>query len=265
MQTLFKLSLPSMAFLGLGILTILLLGATPLPPIPHFVFGAIVTTLLFFASKRFMRYEPKLAHSLLFLPDQKTAIRLTIGLVIGAILACAMIAVLLLFTEFDLYPNEAVLWNRLFLGLISIISLALMEEVLFRGYPFFRLSQVFPIRGVIFGTALIFGLYHYNSSNSLFSVLLGPGVWGVVFGVAAYLSKSIAVPLGIHISANLVQTLTGLKTQYGTSIWTLFKGEITPQALTQVEQIGLLMQVSLFIGAVIVLEISLRKIKQTDD
>lgn len=79
---------------------------------------------------------------------------------------------------------------------ISIVP-AFSEEVMFRGYiqgSFeFKLK---PFRAALI-TALFFGLYHFNPYALLPLIVLG-----LYFGFAAYLSKSIVIPIILHFLNN---------------------------------------------------------------
>ena len=168
-----------------------------------------------------------------------------------------MLIALFTLTDLGIERNEAQTWLPFIFASMVFIPLALMEELLFRGYPFFRLAQLINIRWVLLITAILFALYHYNGSQNIGFLLLGPGIWGVTFGVAAYLSKSIAVPLGIHISANVLQAVFGLKTDYN-PMWIVTKNIDPLTTNINPEHIGFIMQIILLIISVIILEVALK-------
>ena len=171
----------------------------------------------------------------------------------------AMLLALFTLTDLNLERNQNQTVLAFLIPAIAFAPLALMEELLFRGYPFFRLAQVINIRWVLLITATLFALYHYNGSGNIGGLFLGPGIWGVTFGVAAYLSKSIAVPLGIHISANALQALFGLKSGY-VAIWEVTRFA-NPSASIEPDHLGLIMQLILLVLTVIVLELTTRSKK----
>ncbi len=87
---------------------------------------------------------------------------------------------------------------EMFLVIIVIaIVPAICEEVMFRGY--IQRSFEFKIKPIwaILITAIFFGIYHFNPYG-LFPLI----VLGFYFGFAAYISKSLIVPIFLHFLNN---------------------------------------------------------------
>ena len=255
-----KLILPALTCLLLGKLVFVFLGAVPLPLPPELTgragFGVIACIIIFSLCAAFLRYEKQSLSSVHLIPNKKTLTRLSWGLMIGALIVGAMLLALFTLTDLNIERVENQTLIAFLIPALAFIPLALMEELLFRGYPFFRLAQVINIRWVLLITATLFALYHYNGTQNIGVLLLGPGIWGVTFGVAAYLSKSIAVPLGIHISANALQALFGLKSGY-VAIWEVTRSA-NPTAAIEPDHLGLIMQLTLLVLTLIVLELTTR-------
>lgn len=258
-----KLIFPSMAYIIIGLLFFLAMRTVPFVMLPEMIgmlLGGLIACVFFFLlSLKMLNYEKLELSSMHLIPNKKTFMRLLIGLAIGAVIVGFMLYALFSLTNLSLERHEAQTMFPFLLTASIIIPLALMEELLFRGYPFFRLSQLLNIRWVLLITAVLFALYHYNGTNSLTSLLLGPGIWGVAFGVAAYLSKSLAVPLGMHISANALQAVFGLKPKY-VPMWEMTQSTSLTVSI-EAEQLGLIMQILLLIISIVVLEFSLYKKK----
>ncbi len=252
--------IPSLAFLLIGMTTFFVLGQVSLPPIfaGRLMSGIVLSLLLFILSAAFLRFDRNLLRQFHLIPNLTSINRLIAGLFIGALIAGAMIGALFIFTDLSIARIQEVSLMAFVVSTLAIIPLALMEELLFRGYPLFKLFNDLNPRWAILMTSVLFGLYHYNDSQTIFGVLMGPGVWGVVFALAAYISKSIAVPLGIHISANLLQSVFGLKTHYS-SLWSI--ENIESVNLASINNFGLAMQVILLILALVVMEWFLRQKK----
>jgi len=258
MQTTIKTILPSLVFLILGMLFFLLLRSFSFPPIVgRFVFSVFATVCLYYLSKVFLGFEKIPLSAVHLVPNKATLMRLGIGIMIGMTIVGIMLIVLFNLTDLGIERVENQTLLLFLLAAIVFIPLALMEELLFRGYPFFRLLQLINIRWVLLITATLFALYHYNSTQNIGSLLLGPGIWGVAFGVAAYLSKSIAVSLGMHISANFLQALFGLKTDY-TSMWAITKTADPSNIGIDPELIGLIMQLFLLVVSIVILELFIK-------
>ena len=258
-----KLILPALTCLLLGMLVFVLLSAVPLTLPPELAgrtaYGLMACLIIFSLCAVFLRYEKLSLTTVHLIPNNKTLTKLGLGLLIGAVIVGAMLFVLFAFTDLNLERNQNQTVLVFLIPALAFIPLALMEELLFRGYPFFRLAQVINIRWVLLITATLFALYHYNGTQNVGVLLLGPGIWGVTFGVAAYLSKSIAVPLGIHISANVLQALFGLKSGY-VAMWEVTRAT-NPTASIEPDHLGLTMQLVLLVLTLIVLEFTTRNKK----
>ena len=260
MQTSIKLLLPSLVYLFLGMLIFAFSDMLPFPPLSRFFIGVFFSVIIFFGSMPFLRYENISLTVVHLIPNKKTIIKLITGLVIGAVILGIMLFLLFSLTDLSIEPNQNQTWIPFLLASSAFIPLALMEELLFRGYPFFRLSLFINIRWVLLITAILFSLYHYNGNHNIVALLIGPGIWGVTYGVAAYLSKSIAVPLGIHISANVLQALFGLKTGYD-PMWTVkYKVDSLIKDMDP-DNLGIMMQLTVLIVSIIVLELALKSRK----
>ncbi|WP_157884300.1 CPBP family intramembrane glutamic endopeptidase [Paraglaciecola hydrolytica] len=179
-------------------------------------------------------------------------------LVLGTLLGMAVVG-FMLFTLALLSPIKVELvanpdfWNAIGWATVVLIVLALMEEIVFRSYPFFRLAESVGIRTSIYLSSIVFAFYHgLDPAN-----LLGPGVWGLYFGLAAIKTKGIALPLGLHFGLNLMQCLFGMKPHHASSIWT-----IVPDGTTRffaAETVGLSLQIILLIVGVILIELHVRQ------
>ena len=146
--------------------------------------------------------------------------------------------------------NEVVFSNMAILSYVAIVPLAFMEELAFRAYPFILLHRRYGIWVAQVVTAVAFAMYHLPGGSSLLGVLLGPGIWGLIFGIAAAWSRGIAVPLGIHAALNAGQMVMGLK---GTddAIWKISdSGKLSSAAKFDVNQVGLAMQLAVLFIAI---------------
>lgn len=147
--------------------------------------------------------------------------------------------------------------NIILLSLLSLLMLAAMEEIAFRGYALKKLETIIGPRGAIYLTSLAFGLYH----GFAFDSITGPAVWGLLYAVLAYWSKGLAVPIGFHAGANLIQALFGEKSRYADGIWAFdLADKITPFT---VDQITPFLKIFLFILGVLLVEIYLYQRKKS--
>ena len=227
--------------------------------VPVIIASTIVCIGFLILSGIFLRYEKLNMSSMNLIPNKSSIPKLFFGLIIGTAIVGLMLLVLFTMTNLDIQRDENQSIMLFIKASLVFVPLALMEEILFRGYPFFRLSQLINIRWVIFLTSILFALYHYNGSSNIYSLFIGPGIWGVVYGVAAYLSNSIAVPLGIHISANVLQALFALKSDY-VPMWDVIINKDISNTITP-DHLGIIMQIILLVISIIILEFSIRKKK----
>lgn len=164
-----------------------------------------------------------------------------LGFLIGAGIIGLMVLVLVSFTTMRFTRTNIQFEYVDYIGYLAILPLAFMEELAFRAYPFVRLNQKLGFRTTQVIVAVAFALYHVAGGQSVYSSFLGPGIWAFTFGLLAYWSGGIAMPLGLHVAANMLQSIIGLKTT-PRSFYTLeFTKGSTPEALAQVEQTGWIM------------------------
>ena len=140
-----------------------------------------------------------------------TFLRFVAGLGIGLAMAGIMIYTLTAFTEYSLVFDPDLDSSKALLGLLGFVPLALMEEIIFRGYPFMKLKKIFGLRITQVVMAILFAYYHDRTGATLHLQLMGPGIWAFIYGIAAVWSKGIALPTGIHAAANMVLALVGTK------------------------------------------------------
>jgi membrane protease YdiL (CAAX protease family) len=250
----------SLTFLLIGMMMFMVVPMMPFAwPAQVVLTGIVMCLLLLSLSWFFIKREKLTLNEVNLRPDCHTPARLALGFAIGALLTGIMLTVLFNLTIVDFAPVTSQSPMPFLISSLVIIPLALMEELLFRGYAFFRSLKAVNVRIVILATALLFGLYHYNDQTTVINVLLGPGIWGVVYGVSAYISGGLAVPLGIHIAANFMQGIFGMN-QYVDSLWMIHLVE-TEKAMLGIEVLGTSMQIVLLLVSVLVLEIYERSMK----
>lgn len=96
--------------------------------------------------------------------------------------------------------NQSLYGYPLWLEVLTLIIAApLAEELLFRGLVFRRLRYLFPSGQAIFGSALLFGMYHGNLVQGLYGFFMG-----LLFAWAYERYESLWAPVLVHISANLL-------------------------------------------------------------
>lgn len=215
------------------------------------VFGSLIALVV---TKIFLWREKKNFRDVgLFLTGSSVP-KFFLGFLIGTVIIGLMVLVLVSFTTMRFTRTNIQFEFADYIGYLAILPLAFMEELAFRAYPFVRLNQKLGLRATQVIVAIAFALYHIAGGQSVYSSFLGPGIWAFTFGLLAYWSGGIAMPLGLHVAANMLQSIIGLKTT-PRSLWTLeFTNGSTPEALAQVEQTGWIMHMGFLAVTLFIME-----------
>lgn len=177
----------------------------------------------------------------------------------GTALSCTMIFAIVHLTELEISRKEDSHIAMAFFWMLPIIPLAFMEEVAFRGFVFFNLEKIMGLRFTIIITSMIFAYYHDISGATFIYQLLGPGVWGIIYGISAIWSKGLAMPTGIHIAANFVLASLGMKDN-NQAIWVIdYSSEVTEIVQSHTETIGIYVQVMLLLLGICMTEWYVRR------
>jgi uncharacterized protein len=263
-ESLVKAIFRAILFWGAFILLLFLFGSI-LPKLfplswERFVYGISGTGAAVLVTWIFLKNERSHFRSIGLVWEKKTLQRFFRGLLYGILIMGFIIASLLIFTELELKrnPEGISIWQMLFY--LSVIPLALMEEIAFRSYPFINLKKSIGVRYTQIIVAIAFALYHLITGWNIQLAFLGPGVWAFVFGFAATRSGGIAVPTGIHVALNSVQSLIGLKAGKYASFWLLDFKPGTPEAMkVKADKIGFILQIIILLTALILTETYMRK------
>lgn len=193
-------------------------------------------------------------------PD--TITRFVKGIITGIAAFGLIMVILLLFTGLKLSQNTVSWQPAMLLGYLAIIPLALMEEVAFRSFSFVKLDEVFGLRATQLITAVAFALYHIIQGWNWQIAFLGPGIWALVFGLSAARTKGIAMPTGIHVALNLMQTLFGMKEKTNAEIWRVhLPANASAAAAEQVQNWGIITQALILVIVVLLTEFFIRRRK----
>lgn len=219
-----------------------------------FIGGIVGTILALFLSYKFSEYNGIPLYKIGLKWESKTPKKLIVGLLIGSTITCLMLLSFIIFTDLEVGRFEGANIPMALFWMLAIIPLAFMEEVAFRGFSFFSLEKTIGLRYTIIITSILFAYYHDMTGATFISQLIGPGVWGIIYGVGAIWSKGLGMPTGIHIGANLVSAAFGLKDSNYT-IWVIdYKSEITESMRSNTELIGLICQLTLFVFGIFMME-----------
>ncbi len=224
-----------------------------------FISGTLGTLLVLIITYPVARYNGVTMDQIGLNWTSKTPIRLLYGLLIGTAIAGVMLSAIVQLTELQLNRDITSDIPMALFFMLAILPMAFMEEVAFRGFVFFRLNGVIGLRSTIIITSILFAYYHDMTGASFITQLLGPGIWGIIYGLSAIWSRGLAVPTGIHVGANVVLNAFGLKDS-NNAIWMIdYPADISERDQAYTEMIGLYGQLVLLVVGVLLIEWYLKK------
>ena len=171
--------------------------------------GVIGTIAAFLVTIVFLKYDKKRFSDIQLYFDKRTIGKFFVGIAIGVVLMGLLATGVMYFTDVSIEPNQKANIFRFFIMTSPLILLALCEELGFRAYPLQILKNKVGMRLSIVITSVLFALYHIVNGWTISSSFFGPGVWGLLFGLAAIYSNGIALPTGIHYAINLTTSAFG--------------------------------------------------------
>ncbi|MES2222432.1 MAG: CPBP family intramembrane glutamic endopeptidase [Acidobacteriota bacterium] len=196
--------------------------------------GAITSAVTYALTVLFLRWDGwKLSDAGLELTP-KTLSRVLFGIVIGSALVTLQESLLFAsgHTHWT-YHRGVSPTGSLLLAFAAYLLLALREEIAFRAYPLRRLGHNLGMWAALVSVAVVFTLEHMAGGLRLQQALLGPFAGAMMFGMAAFATRGIAVPLGIHFAFNLGQWIMGQKETAG-----LWQASVDPAFQRQAEALG---------------------------
>lgn len=178
---------------------------------------AILNDFLFFLlislviSWIFIHAEGGSIRSLGFMPcNKKDYSEFFSGLATGGLMLMATVLITLLLTQDPWSFNSHIDPVYVAIAFFTCLWSALIQEFVFRGYPFQTLLQHYgPLAAQIF-IAIPFGLMHLDHNmdlSTMVSVMLTTGLGSVLFGLAYQRTGKLFLPVGLHLGWNYAQQL----------------------------------------------------------
>jgi membrane protease YdiL (CAAX protease family) len=225
----------------------------------RFAYGIIATFVSLLTTWLFLRFDRKTFPGIGLNFERSTLRKFFTGILIGIVLMGIIVMFVIYFSGFGITINKNSGLLNYLLWTSPLILLAFMEEVGFRAYPLLLLKDKLGIRMSIIITSILFALYHIMNGWTLAGSFLGPGICGIVFGLAAIYSKGIAMPTGIHYAFNLTTDAFGT-TDKSFNIWIVTqKGGIAVADHQTSKMIELIPAIALLIFGIVCMEWFLRR------
>lgn len=199
-------------------------------PFTAVTWGATSSIALLGLTAAFLHWERREADSAGLRFELRSIGRFGIGAVVGGALYGGHLLVLLSLTEVRIVPGPGIPTATLLLVLTTYIVLATMEEVGFRGYALRRLEERLGRASALVLGAVAFGALHLAYGWTLSTAMLGAGAGALLFGIAALVSRGLAVPIGLHAAWNVAGWSVGEKD--GAGLWHLAIPEPATRAAT---------------------------------
>ena len=237
------------------IIFLMILNMVPIASIDKYGFGSIfILSIAFLFSYIYLKATKKTFKEIGFVWEQKTPKRFLIGFIIGTGITILLLIIVFYFSELTLVYNSQSNIGWVSFWLLAFFPLALLEEIIFRGQAFIKMNTEIGIWPAQILFAILFAWYHDFTGHTLFTQLTGPGIWALVYGIAAIWSKGLALPTGLHMAINVILALVGQKDSRH-SIWNIeYSTEATITLQTQTENTGLITQIAILIIAILLTE-----------
>ncbi len=217
--------------------------------------AALVTTFIF------LKIDKQTFRSIGLFWEKKTLLRFAGGLVIGGLIFTIVLSVILSSAGLHLKTNPAPFQAASLIMYLTLIPLALFEEIAFRSYPFLKLQKGFNLLITQFIIAILFAAYHIILGWDVQTAILGPGIWAFVFGLGAVWSGGIALPTGIHVALNVAQNIVGLKSMNNALWFVDYKSGVQEDLLAKADVAGLATQIATLVISLILTVFLIRKKK----
>lgn len=131
-----------------------------------------------------------------------------IGIVIGAIIMTFGYLLLLFLGEIT-FQKTIFDFKEIILSILLFTIVALMEEILLRGYILRNLMVSFNNYVALFISSIIFASIHaFNPNIDLFS-MINIFLAGILLGISYIHTKNLWFPIALHLSWNLFQAFFG--------------------------------------------------------
>ena len=173
--------------------------------------GALALTFLF------VRWEGLHLEDVGAAPSRWSLRRFAFGFLVGLFLVALSASIQTVTGHLRWVRTPGVGFGLVMITLLGVVALACREELGFRGYPLRRLERTFGLWGAQIFVALVFALEHWIGGWPLARAVLGAGVGGLVFGMAAIATRGLALPIGMHAAFNFGDSMIGQN--YAPGLW----------------------------------------------
>lgn len=188
-----------------------------------------------------LRLQGRSLSALGFNKPSQRLVEFTAGLMLAGLFAAAQFILISHFSEFHWVLNpdfsaamalESLRWN---------VNSVLYEELVFRGYLLYKAIELLGARKACLLSAAAFGVYHWFSYGvfgtlvPMVYVFLLTGSFGLMLAYSFAMSKSVVLPIALHLGWNIVTILIFSNGPIGAQL--LLPSTTEPMAMSAFQQI----------------------------
>ena len=203
--------------------------------------GSITTIATLSVSWLFLRWDKLRLRDIGAAPNLQSMSRAIVGFALGLLLVGTQTCLVGLAGHVHWVRTPSVGFVPVGMALVAYVTLASREELGFRGYPLRRLDSCYGAWTAQFVVALAFAIEHVAGGATWTNAILGAFVGSLLFGMAALVTRGLALPIGLHAAWNFGQWMLGEKESSG--IW---QPIVEPGYTLHVEHIGMLSYLLVF-------------------
>ncbi len=212
----------------------------------------------------FMKYVDKEKFITLGFQTKNRLLGFMLGVGIGAFIMSTSYLILLLLGEI-IFQRIVFDLKEIIISIVLFSIVAIMEEVLVRGYILKNLMVSFNKYVALIVSSILFSSMHaFNPNIDLFS-LTNIFLAGIFLGISYIHTKNLWFPIALHLSWNLFQTIFGFNVS-GQKTYSLIEFSITENNLINGGKFGLegsILSVIAMLIAIVGIEIYYRRKKLT--
>lgn len=207
--------------------------------------GSTTTAATFLVTWLFLLWDKLRLRDVGAAPDLQSISRAIVGFALGLLLVGIQTYLVRLGGHVHWVRTPVVGFAPVSMAFVAYITLASREELAFRGYPLRRLDSCFgawPAQCIV---AFVFAIEHVAGGMTWTNAFLGVFVGSLLFGIAALVTRGLAVPIGLHAAWNFGQWTLGEKETTG-----LWRPIVEPGYALHVDHIGMLSYLVVFCSAI---------------
>jgi membrane protease YdiL (CAAX protease family) len=174
----------------------------------------IAAILSFILVVLFTRWEKLNLADVGVVPGKQTIARFIAGYFIGLLMAVIQALTVFGFGHLRLVLSNASIL-QIVLPFLLYFFVACREELVFRSYALRSLDNSFTAVFALSVITILFILEHVAAGMTWKMAVIGSGLGGILFGIAALKTKGLALPLGLHSAWNFGQWAVGFKNKPG--------------------------------------------------